>query len=97
MKNNIFSVLALATMVSLAACGGAEESTTSEGEGKVVDTNTELVTTQDTTMVQTPVVTTDTSAVQTTTVVEADTTVRTETVPVPATGTTTGTTTTTTP
>jgi uncharacterized lipoprotein YehR (DUF1307 family) len=87
MKNRIFSVLALASMVSLVACGGGEEAATAEGEGKVVDTNTEMVTTQDTQMVTTPVVTTDTAAVQTTTIVEADTTVRTEVVPAPATGT----------
>jgi ABC-type glycerol-3-phosphate transport system substrate-binding protein len=80
MKNNFFAIIALASAVSLAACGG-DEGATAEGDGTVVDQSTEMVTTQDTTMMQTPVVTTDTSAVQTTTIVEADTTVRTDVVP----------------
>lgn len=80
MKNRLFSIAAVAAMVGVAACGGADEAATVDGDAQVVDQNTEMVTTSDTTMapVVAPVVTTDTAAVQTTTVVEADTMTTTE-------------------
>lgn len=83
MKNRLFSIAAVAAMVGVAACGGADEAAV---DGQVVDTDTEMVTTSDTTMapVVAPVVTTDTAAVQTTTVVEADTSVNTTVIEDPA-------------
>lgn len=85
MKNRLFPIAAVAALVGLAACGGEEAAV--EGEGQVVDQNTEMVTTTDTTMapVVAPVVETDTAAIQTTTVVEADTSVNTEVIENPTT------------
>lgn len=85
-KNRFFSIVAVAAMVSLAACGGGDEAPEG-GEGEVISTDTTLTTVQGTETVEVP--TTDTVAQATTTTVTADTTVSTETVPTTTTDTTT--------